>query len=160
MKLNLSQIEPYVKRIERILFIALFLGVLVSYFGYTYLPIQFSLAVLTIVFLIYAFIPANVAQDDPFSSGFKELLAWSIFPKILWLSNSVATLGLTIWSLEGSLQGQLKALASGSLGILFGTIGISILFLTGTKQMNLTILVRSIPILIFSYYVLSDILGV
>jgi hypothetical protein len=155
----LQKIEPKLKRVETILWITLILGMSAYYLGLnTIIAVQFSLAILILIFLLFAFIPIDVGHIDGDPFGIKELLAWSIIPKLLWLSCAVACFGLLLYSANFNNAGYLQALAIGSLGLTIATIILSLLFLTGTKKLDnvLPILVRTIPVLIVSIQIFTD----
>ncbi|MEP1094770.1 MAG: hypothetical protein ABJG78_06640 [Cyclobacteriaceae bacterium] len=156
---TLEKFAPILKRIERVLWIALIFGIILNYFGQnTLLVIQFSLSLLSVLFFLFAFTRSDVPTSKGEQTSFKELLAWAILPKILWVSAAVSTIALLMSTLELSNDAYLRMLPSGIGGNAIATIVLSFLFLSGTKHMqkSLQVLLRTIPILLASLQLFSN----
>lgn len=156
---TLEKFAPILKRVERVLWIALIFGMILNYFGLdTLLVIQFSLSLLGVLFFLFAFTRSDVPTSDGEQTGFKELLAWTILPKILWVSAGVSIFAILMSTLELASDAYLRVLPSGIGGNAIATIILSFLFLSGTKHMqkSLQILIRTIPILLASLQLISN----
>ena len=156
---TLEKFAPLLKRVERVLWIALIFGVILKYFEQNMLlVIQFSLSLLSVLFFLFAFTRSDLDTSKGEQTGFKELLAWAILPKILWVSSAVSTSALLMSTLELSNSGYLQMLPPGIGGNAIATIILCFLFLSGTKRMqsSLQILLRSIPILLASLQLFSE----
>jgi len=156
---TLEKFAPVLKRAERVLWMSLIFGMVLSYFGLdTMLVIQFSLSLLGVLFFLFAFTRSDFRTSNSEQVGFKELLAWTILPKILWVSAGVSTFAILMSTLELANDVYLRVLPSGIAANAISTIVLSLLFLSGTKHMqkSLQILIRTIPILLASLQFFSN----
>jgi len=156
---TLEKFAPVLKRAERVLWMSLIFGMVLNYFGLdTLLVIQFSLSLLGVLFLLFAFIRSDVGISGGEQTGFKELFAWTILPKVLWLSAGISTLAIFVSTLDLGNDVYLRVLPSGIAANAISTIVLSLLFLSGTKHMqkSLQILIRTIPILLASLQFFSN----
>lgn len=149
----LEKYAPVLKRAERVLWIALVFGLVLNYFGLdTMLVIQFSLSLLGVLFFLFAFTRSDAQASNGKQVVFKELLVWTILPKILWVSAGVSTFAILMSTLELDSDAYLRMLPPAIGANAISTIVLSLLFLSGTKDMqkSLLILTRTIPILLAS----------
>ena len=113
-----------------------------------------SLAALGIIFFLSGNGPGKVpVPEDGSLYGFRELLSYTILPKILWISTSILTTGILFYTMQ--LQGYLSMIAIGSTMILIGSILLLGSMAMGTKYLNhvIPVLYRSTPTLIAGIYI-------
>jgi len=103
----------------------------------------------TIYFLL-AFKPVDIPEQPEVTLGFRELLGWSILPKVSWMATSIGAVGILFYLIGG--QGFDRLLGVSAVTILTVTIIQAILVAIGIKYTNLFVpmFFRSIPVMIIS----------
>ena len=150
----MNKLLPY---LERVFLTTLIIAVILQLTG-SELPIlmTLSLAGLGITFFLSAYKPLNIKAKEGEETGFNELLGLSIMPKILWISTSVATIGILFYTLQLGNDGYLRMLYVGGLTFIIGTVIMLILKAVGTKYLNATLPVffRALPTMFVVAYIL------
>ncbi|MTI23911.1 hypothetical protein [Fulvivirga kasyanovii] len=148
-------IFKYLPVVEKLLLLLLIIGLTINYFsGGLYSLIMISLMGLSCVAFLNAYQPSKVPPPEEGKSyGFKELLAYQIMPKMIWIGTSVLLIGILFYILR--LEGFLNMVFIGSIAVTIGAFLLLVLKLTGTKQMEhvMPVLYRSTPVLIIGIYI-------
>jgi hypothetical protein len=112
-----------------------------------------AMGTLSIVFFLNAQVPPVMEKSEkPF--GFKDMLAFVILPKIMWISSSVCIIGILFSYLGLTGATQMLIVGAGSLAI-----AAFILFIFSLSGMNLRSLqptfLRVAPVFVIALYVLT-----
>ncbi len=150
----LTKILPWA---ERIFSAGLVIGATLLYANIDSTIIIVSLGGLAATFFLMGYVPVEIERDENEKSGFTELLASTILPKVMWISSSVSTLALLFYFLDSSLGIKQMAAIGGS------TIGLCVvitlfLLVAGVKAIKAVapILVRAVPLLFIDFYFLMQ----
>ena len=116
--------------------------------------LMLSLSTLSTVFFLRAQTPPETPPSGDTPMGFKELLAFSILPKVLWISASISTIGF-LFHLLG-LSGSRKMLLIGATSLSLALFVFAVLFLTGVRHLRVLqpVLFRVLPVLSVVLYIL------
>ena len=156
----LSKIIPYLNLIEKIFLTGLATGLAFTFFTFdnNKAIIKFSFVGLAISYLLMAFKYIEIPRQEGEKFGFKELLAWIIIPKIIWISCAISLLGFFIYILQLGHDGHKRAFMIAGSNIAFGLIVIIYSLFTGTKHLKYLVptLIRAIPIAIVDFYLLFN----
>ena len=111
-----------------------------------------SLSTLATVFFLRAQAPPEYPPSGDTPMGFRELLAFSILPKVLWISASISTIGILFHVL--GLTGSNKMLYIGGTSLSLAVSIFAILFLTGAQHLKILqpVLLRALPVLVVVAY--------
>lgn len=119
--------------------------------------VMISLGGLTFTFFLYAYRPSMVRWAEDENPGIKELLAFTILPKVMWISTSVLTLGILLYLIPTGNNGYKQLIQIGAQ-----TIGMSVLLMLfflrqGVKHLNtlVPILFRTGPVLLIAIYIIT-----
>lgn len=143
--------------LEALLIATLIAGIVLTYINIPVsLLIQIALAGLGILFFIYAFqpIPINAKEGEKF--GFQELFAWSIIPKVIFISCAICLVGTLFYTLGTNEAGYVQLLSIGTTSLILALVILAFLKLNGVKHLdNLNfIIIRAVPILVIGAYLL------
>jgi hypothetical protein len=116
--------------------------------------LMLSLSTLATVFFLRAQTPGEYPASNDTPMGFRELLAFSILPKVLWISASIGTIGI-LFHLLG-LSGARQMLVIGATSLSFAVTVLAVLFVTGARNLNILrpLLFRVLPLLIVTLYII------
>lgn len=149
-------IFKYLPVIEKFFLLSLIIGLILNYFFALGLHsiTMISLTSLSCIAFLNAYRPSQVPpaeEESPY--GFKELLAYHILPKVLWIGTSVLLIGILFYILK--LEGMLDMIFIGGTSVAIATFLLVIIKLTGTKHMEYVTpaLYRSTPVLIIGIYI-------
>jgi hypothetical protein len=156
----MNRLATYAPLVEKIFFGGLLLGVILTLihvepFDTTVTVV--SLYGLGVAYYLSAFQRFESRQDESTAIGFKELLAFSIVPKVLWLSSAVSVVGIAMFVMGTASQGYKQMMMIGGAAIAFGTV-VTLILLTGgagVKKPILPALLRAIPLLIGDLYLFT-----
>jgi hypothetical protein len=114
--------------------------------------LMISMSALAGVYFLYAYQPIQIEREEGEKYGFKELLAFTIAPKISWIGNSVMLIGIlfSLLSLNGARQMLMVGIGAGAVAsFILGALSAS-----GTKNIESIqpVLLRTIPLLGVSLY--------
>jgi hypothetical protein len=113
-----------------------------------------SLAGLAIVFFLSAFTPPDHRKltESPIL-GFKDLLAFTIAPKVLGISCAVSAIGI-LFFLQG-LKGYQQMVMIGGVAIAFGLLILGYGFMTDTKNIRtmMPLVYRAVPLGFIDAYI-------
>jgi hypothetical protein len=150
------KITPYLGILEKIFLTGLAIGLILFYFNAGKSIIQVSLIGLAITYFLTAFKIIDIPRQEGEISGFKDLLACIITPKVIWISCGVSLYGLFISMLQLGHDGHKRAFMVGGLSIAIGLIILGYAFATGTKNLKYVMpsVIRAVPLLIADFYLL------
>lgn len=114
-----------------------------------------SMGTLAIVYFNNTRIPVELELPDNTALGFRELMAYMILPKIMWLGAAVAIIGILFHVLK--LKGAMEMVLIGGGTLVTALAVLGILFLAGTKELHQPyrrILPRILPVAIAAIYLL------
>lgn len=105
-------------------------------------------------YLLKIFKQDNYALKEGDEFEFKDLIALSILPKVIWISFTILILGLAIMIFDFDNFGYLKILLVGSSSLIISTTLLTVFLLKGTKQsdIQLAAAIRGIPLSIIIVY--------
>ncbi len=151
----LATIVKHLPLAEKIFFLALVIGTVLTSMHVDSPVRQVALVGLGITFFLLAYRPMEIPpQEDGQIGGFTELLALSIVPKVLWMGCAVSALGLAFYLFGNKGYKQLLIIGGSTIG---GSSVLLIVFLAqGVKHLNIVtpILLRAIPLLLADFYIL------
>jgi len=151
------KITPYLGILEKVFLAGLAIGLLLFYFNADNKSIiQVSLLGLAITYFLTAFKIIDIPRQEDEVFEFKDLLACTIAPKVIWISCGVSLFGLFIYTLQLGHEGHKRAFMVGGSSIAIGLIIIGYAFITGTKNLKyiLPTIIRAVPLLITDFYLL------
>lgn len=143
--------------LEKIFLAGLTTGLVLTYFNASsQIIVQVSIVGLGITYFLTAFRFIDIPRNEEDLLEFRDVLAWTIAPKVIWISCGVSLFGLFIFSLQLGHDGHKRALMIGSLGAVIGLIVIGYAYATGTKHLKhiLPTVFRAVPLLIIDLYFL------
>ena len=153
------KITPYVGLLEKIFLTGLVIGLVLTYFKPDNKTImQVSLLGLSSTYFLTAFRIIDIPRQDGEVLEFKDLLTYTIVPKVIWISCGLSLLGLFIYTLQLGHEGHKRAFMTGGLSIAIGLIIIGYAAITGTKHLKyiLPTVIRAVPLLIADFYLLYN----
>lgn len=147
----------YLNWLEGILLILIAIGLLSKFIHVDGSGIiSVSLIGLAVIFFLYAYQPLLTEKSEGVNPGFRELLAWSILPKVIWIGSSISVLGIAFYLFHLNSEGYKKMLMIGgsASGIAMAVLGA--LLVAGVKNSKdvTPILFRAVPLLLVDGYIL------
>jgi hypothetical protein len=151
-----GKVSKYLPWIERFFLAALVVGASLSLAGMPAEDIIFvSLSTLSVVYFLNAFRPPQDGGPDAAQEpmGFRDLLASSIIPKVLWISCSTSIIGILFTILR--LEGHEQMLMIGGSSTIMGIFLLGFISIGGTKHLKelQPVLMRAVPIAIITVYI-------
>ncbi len=139
---------------EKIFLAGLGAGLLLIYLALDTNVAFISLNGLAVVYFLYAYKPPEIKSEEDKPAGFAALIAFSILPKVMWISASVSMIGIMFHLL--ALAGATEMISLGATAIGTGLFILAIMLFTGAIGMkaNVPMLIRVVPILIVDLYLL------
>ena len=153
------KIVPYLGLIEKIFLTGLVVGLVLTYFKTDNKTIiQVSLLALSITYFLTAFKIIDIPRQEDEVFEFKDLLTYTIIPKVIWIGSGLSLLGLFIYTLQLGHEGHKRAFMTGGLSIAIGLTIIVYTAMTGTRHLKyiLPTVVRAIPLLFTDFYLLYN----
>jgi hypothetical protein len=153
------KIIPYLGLLEKIFLAGLAIGIALTYFNYdNKVVLQISLLGLAITYFLTAFKIIDFPRQEDEVFEFKDLLTYTITPKVIWISCGLSLFGLFIYTLQLGHDGHKRAFMTGGLSIAIGLLIIGYAFITGSKYLKyiLPTVLRAIPIIIADFYLLYN----
>jgi len=137
---------------ERFFLVASFIGLVLHFMNAGSQVMFMSLTGLAMVYFLYPYRPLETPGSDQ-KQGFTELLAFTIVPKVSWISCSVCVIGILFYLLN--YEGAKQMLFIGSSTLSFILVIIAIFFVTGVKNVNalVFILYRAVPVVFVCLYI-------
>lgn len=150
------RIAKYLPWIEAIFLIMLAVGCFMLYQNLEGGLLIISLICLTAIYFVSAYKPIEITSDGKEKFGTKELLAWTILPKLCWISCAVSTLGWLLFFIDPENAGYKNMLMIGAVSIAAALVLIVYLISSGVRQMNVLVPVmfRAVPLLSADCYLL------
>ncbi len=155
----ISKITPYLSLTEKIFLAGLAVGLILIYFNVdSKAIIQVSLLGLAITYFLTAFKIIEIPRQEDEKFEFKDFLAWSIVPKVIWMFCGVSLFGLFAYSLQLGNDGYKQAFRIGVLGIPIGLAILVYAHFSGTKHLKYVMptVFRAVPLLIADFYLLNN----
>ncbi|MFN7610996.1 MAG: hypothetical protein ACK5QX_08690, partial [bacterium] len=118
--------------------------------------LQVSVLGLALTYFVSAFKIIDIPYKEDDIMDFKDLLALSITPKVLWISCAVSLFGFFVMTQELGNDGYLQGFRVGMLCILISVVIHVYATFGGTKYLEYVrhIFYRAVPILVLDLYVL------
>ena len=142
--------------VEIICLAAVFISIVLKRYGIAGMDtvLMFSLQSLAGVFFFSAFAPLPVPNDEGSPMGLKELLAYTIAPKVLGIASAVATMGILFYLL--GIRSYDQMLIIGASALAGGSLIVGFAIVTGIKPVNalMPFLYRAVPLVLISAYIL------
>jgi hypothetical protein len=150
------RIAKYLPWIEALFLMTLAAGWVMLYETLEAGVLIISLIGLTATYFISAYKPIEIISDGKEKFGMKEMLAWSILPKICWISSAVSTLGWLLFFVNPENEGYENMLMIGALSIGGAMVTIVFLISMGVSQIKvlLPVMFRAVPLLSADCYLL------
>jgi hypothetical protein len=155
----LSKITPFLGLAEKIFLAGLAIGLILTYLNIDSKAIvQVSILGLAITYFLNAFKIIDIPRQEEDKFEFKDFLAWSIIPKVIWMSCGVSLFGLFVYTLQLGHDGHKRAFMLGGFSIALGLIFIGYAFVTGTKHLKYVMptVIRAVPLLLADLYLLYN----
>ena len=155
----MKSLQAYTTLIEKIFLIGLLVGGLlivlhIDPFDVTVTAV--SLFGLALTFFLSAYKPSEITTDDGKQTGMKQMLAFVIVPKVLWISSSVSLVGIALLVLGSDSKGYQQMFFIGgstlAVAILIALL-ISVTEKTAARVLG-PILLRAVPVLVADLYFL------
>lgn len=157
----LFQIVKFLPWIETLALLLLMASGIMMLLGSPYQQfLMIAMSTLAMVFFMYAYVPPQVDVTSERQPGFRELLAYSIAPKVLWISMSVTTIGLLFYALGFPKMNwqQMLLIGTSSMGLsILIQMGMFVAGLPPTKAFWRSLL-RASPLFVVGVYILSKVL--
>jgi hypothetical protein len=148
------KLYKFLPLLEKINLAAVFIGIVLQRLNIPGSSMCFlvGLVGLSITFFLMAYVPAEAPRDDE-QQGFPELMAYSIVPKVIYISMSVSVMGILFYllNIEGSKNMLLIGFTGGAVAA--AIIGFFLLTLKHSGQLT-AILFRALPVLLVTAYFL------
>lgn len=141
---------------ERFFLVALFIGIVIKLLNAGGISVvTISMAGLGIVFFLYAYRPLEIDRREDEKFGFNELLAFTILPKVTWISSSISVIGILFYLLDLGNEGYKQMLMIGGSCLLLAITLLGFLFISGVKHLNslVPLLYRAVPLLLIDLYI-------
>ena len=150
------RIARYLPWVEAIFLLMLAAGCVMLYQNLEGGLLIIALVCLTALYFISAYKPIEITSDGNEKFGTKELLAWTILPKLCWISCAVSTLGWLLFFINPDNVGYKNMLMIGALSLGAALVMIAFLISTGVRQMRvlLPVMFRALPLLSADCYLL------
>jgi hypothetical protein len=152
---------PFIVRItkhlpiaEKIFLLALAIGIVLTYLALNSSVTEVSFIGLAITFFLYAYRPTDVPRADDERSGFSELLALLILPKVMWIGSAVSALGVAFYLINVGNDAYKQLSTIGGSTIAIAIVILAIVQTTGVKHLKYVapILLRSVPLFLADLY--------
>ena len=153
------RIARYLTWIELFFTIILLTGILFSILHMDDdIPMITSLIGLSITYWLSAYKPIEIISNGEEKFGMRELLAWSILPKICWISCGVSSLGVLLFFINPFNEGYKTMLTIGGFALGGALVAVVFLFTTGVKQVKVLapVLLRAVPWFLLDLYFLMN----
>jgi hypothetical protein len=150
------RVAKYLPWIEAIFLIALGIGLIFLYQSLETTLLIIALFGLTIIYALSAYKPIEIVSNGDEKFGMKELLAWTIVPKVCWISCGVSTLGWTLFFVNTGNEGYKNMILIGAFTIASAIVVTVFLTISGTHQTKILApaLFRAVPLLSADCYLL------
>jgi hypothetical protein len=150
---NNSRLVPLM---EKVLLIALIIGVTLTTMNIDTTVTKVSLLGLAVIFFLMAYRPIDLPEEPDAQYGMPELLGLMIIPKVLWISSAISALGLALYVINLGNEGYRTILMVGGLTIAIATLLLIYFVVTGTRHISrvVPILFRALPLCLVSLYIL------
>ena len=152
----MNRIAKYLPWIEALFLLMLAVGWVMLFQNLQAGLLILSLIGLTATYFISAYKPIEILSDGEEKFGTKEMLAWTILPKICWISCAVSTLGWLLFFISPENASYKNMLMIGALSIGAALVMIAYLISTGVRQIKvlLPVMFRAVPLLSADCYLL------
>ena len=149
-------LTKYVPLVEKVLLIALTIGIILVAMDMDTSMMRISLMGLAVTFFLRAYRPTDILRQEGEPFGFSELLGLMIAPKVLWISSAISAVGIAFSFSIPDNDGYRQMLLIGGLSIASGTIILGIFWLMGIKHIStvIPVLFRAIPLCLIDFYML------
>ena len=142
------RIAKYLPWIEALFLIMLAVGWVMLYQRHEAGLLIISLVGLTATYFISAYKPIEILSNGEDKFGMREMLAWSILPKVCWISCAVSTLGWLLFFINPDNVGYQNMLIIGALSIGAAVVMIVYLISTGVRQIKRTIIAAAFALIV------------
>lgn len=151
-------ITKYLPTVEKILLAAFIIGTILKIMHIDSSVTQVTLVGLGITFFLFMYRPNEVPRQADEQSGFFDLLALTIVPKILWISSAISALGLAFYLFDLGNDGYKRLLTIGGMTIGVGVVILLFAFTKGVRHLGTVtpILLRAVPLLLADFYILFN----
>lgn len=150
------KVTKYLPLVEKALLAALVIGIILTITGLDKTVTRVAFLGLGATFFLFAFRPIEIPRKENEPFGFSELLAFTIVPKVLWISSAVSCIGIVFYLSAFGNEGYKQQLMIGAQSIGIGTLILAALLAKGVKHLNTItpVLLRAIPLLLVDLYIL------
>jgi hypothetical protein len=152
--LNEKMIKNGLPLVEKILLIALAIGIILALLNIDHDVVKLTLLALAAVFFLLTYRPIDLPAKEGEQLGFAELIALNIIPKTLWISSAISAIGIAFYLYN--FNGARQILIIGAPVIAFDVVLLIIFAVMGTRYMHtaVPVLLRAVPLLIADVYIL------
>jgi hypothetical protein len=150
------RITPYLSLVEKILFAALAVGLVLTAMGINSSFTGMVFLALAVTFFVSAYRPLDIPDSAHEKFGFSELLALIIIPKVMWIGSAILALGVAFFIFDFGNEGYRQMLLIGALSVGAAVVLLTYFLMSGVKHLNLVtpMLLRVVPVLLVGLYVL------
>lgn len=118
--------------------------------------IVFAFAALAGIYFLMAYRPLAYSPPSDAKPGFKELLAYTILPKVMWIGAAVGAAGFSILHTQPDNDGYLRLLLISAAVTLLNALMVGVFVLQGTETKHIIPgLYRAVPLALAAIYVVS-----
>jgi hypothetical protein len=152
--LNEKMIKNGLPLIEKILLVALAIGIILALLKIDQDVLKLTLLGVAAVFFLLTYRPIDLPIKEGEQLGFAELIALSIIPKTLWISSAISATGISFYLYN--FNGAREILIIGAPVIVLDLVLLIIFAVMGTRYMHTVapVLLRAVPLLIADLYIL------
>jgi hypothetical protein len=150
-----AKIARLLNSVEMVLSGLLILGLLLPKFDIdSSLVILIAVGGLAIVFFLQAYspLPIPIQKEQP---GFKELFAFTVLPKVMWIGASVSTVGVLFFLLDIS-NGAFEMMTIGATSLAACMLVTGYFYISARHYIIplIPVLYRVVPVLLITTYIL------
>ena len=152
------RIGRYLPWIEAVFVVILVVGSFLFYQNLEARLLVLSLLGLTVTYVVSAYKPIEIISNGDEKFGMNELLAWTILPKVCWISCGISTLGGLVFFINSGNDSYKNMLFIGALTLGSALLIVVYLIVSGVKHIKVLnpVLFRVIPILSADCYLLAE----
>ncbi len=149
-----TRLATYTPLAEKLLLGVFLAGVILLAAGIDHRIAAWSLVGLAVSFFLMGYLPQDIPVEKDFAQGFRELLALSVIPKVLWIASAISAMGVAFYLMEMPDDRYRRMVMIGGTTIASGTILLVFFMATGVRHVRLVsgVLFRAVPLFALDLY--------
>ena len=156
----ISKIAPYLGSAERIFIVGISVGFFIKNISgnNSIFIMQLSILGLAATYFMSAFRVIDIPFNEDDTMDFKDLLALTVNPKVLWISSAFSLFGMFVMYQNLGNEGYKQSFMIGMISIIICMIIHVYAIINGTKHLVHIkhVFYRAVPLLILDIYILFE----